>query len=833
MAGETQCRPNFATVPIENARMTSANPAQSASDQSSISTEPVWRILTGFAIFALGVFLCGAVLTYQPQDPSWNAATDLEVSNLFGAAGAIIADLLHQLLGWGGVMLAFLVMSGGVKRMLLIGHPNGHKWMIGALGIVAATACLASWPIPSDWPLRVSLGGLVGDVIFALARLPFVALQIPVANIIAGVALGIASFLLISNAANLGNRDFAMIGHLLWVNLKKLARLLIWPLRPLGRMAGQGLVAGVHKLKDGATGALRSSPKASNPYVTEDGRPKDDDFSYFEYKEPEAPTAEKAKSKPRQPDLFPHTKPAEPEEKTATRPRKPSRNAAMGEGLPSLDLLVTPPPRSSAVDEDVLLERADQLMRILNEFGVKGRITHVRPGPVVTLFELEPAAGVKSSRVIALADDVARSMSAISARIAVVPGKNAIGIELPNKHRETVYLRKLLESPSFTSNKQALPLALGEDIGGEPVCADLAKMPHLLIAGTTGSGKSVGINAMILSLMFKLPPEKCRFIMVDPKMLELSIYEGVPHLLSPVVIDPKKAVTALKWAVREMESRYEMMSKAGVRNLAGFNEKVEELRRTGGRLTREVQTGFEADTGRPVYETEEIPLDPMPAIVVVIDEMADLMMVAGKEIEACIQRLAQMARAAGIHLITATQRPSVDVITGTIKANFPTRVSYSVSSKIDSRTILGEQGAEQLLGMGDLLYMASGGKVQRLHGPFVSDEEVGDIVEYLKSTGEPDYSAEITEERDESSDSPVMDAMLGSDGGGQDSDLYAQAVAVVLRDGRASTSYVQRRLKIGYNRAASLIEQMEDEGVISAPNHAGKREILRKRPDED
>ena len=476
-------------------------------------------------------------------------------------------------------------------------------------------------------------------------------------------------------------------------------------------------------------------------------------------------------------------------------------------------------------------------MRILNEFGVKGRITQVRPGPVVTLFELEPAPGVKSSRVIALADDVARSMSAISARIAVVPGKNAIGIELPNKSRETVYLRTLLESPSFNDGKQSLPMALGEDIGGEPVCADLAKMPHLLIAGTTGSGKSVGINAMILSLMYKLPPEKCRFIMVDPKMLELSIYEGIPHLLSPVVIDPKKAVTALKWAVREMESRYEMMSKAGVRNLAGFNEKVEELKRTGGRLTKEVQTGFEADTGRPVYETEEIPLEQVPNIVIVIDEMADLMMVAGKEIEACIQRLAQMARAAGIHLITATQRPSVDVITGTIKANFPTRISYMVSSKIDSRTILNEQGAEQLLGMGDLLYMASGGKIKRLHGPFVSDEEVGQIVEFLKSTGEPDYQTDITEEPDEDpfgggggGGSPVMDAMLG---GNEEADLLQQAIQIVVRDKRASTSYVQRRLKIGYNRAASLIEQMEDMGVISAPNHAGKREILRKAPGEE
>ena len=589
-----------------------------------------------------------------------------------------------------------------------------------------------------------------------------------------------------------------------------------------------GLVSGIERLKHWVAGLFTRRERASAYDAAEYGPSPEQDIGYFDYSDREPP--------PAKPAAKPASKPAPPKMDEGPRPKRrmqkekaaPRVNRA---GLPSLDLLVTPPERSSGVDEDQLLERADHLMRILNEFGVKGRISHVRPGPVVTLFELEPAAGVKSSRVIALADDVARSMSAVSARIAVVPGKNAIGIELPNEGRETVYLRTLLESPSFSSGKQSLPMALGEDIGGEPVCADLAKMPHLLIAGTTGSGKSVGINAMILSLMYKLPPEKCRFIMVDPKMLELSIYEGIPHLLSPVVIDPKKAVTALKWAVREMESRYEMMSKAGVRNLAGFNEKVDELRRTGGRITKQVQTGFEADTGRPVYETEEIPLEHVPNIVIVIDEMADLMMVAGKEIEACIQRLAQMARAAGIHLITATQRPSVDVITGTIKANFPTRISYMVSSKIDSRTILNEQGAEQLLGMGDLLYMASGGKIKRLHGPFVSDEEVGEIVEFLKSTGEPDYQTDITEEpEDAGMDSPVMDAMLG---GNEDQDLLQQAIQVVVRDGRASTSYVQRRLKIGYNRAASLIEQMEDMGIISAPNHAGKREILKKKDGDE
>ncbi len=814
--------------------MTTATRA--APERKEISAEPVWRILTGFAVFGLGVFLCGSVLTYEPQDPSWNAATDLDVTNLFGGPGAVVADLLHQMLGWGALLLSFLVFSAGIKRMLLIGESSPSKWLLGGVGVLAAASCLSAWPIPGDWPLRVSLGGLVGDSLFSLAQLPFRALQLPYAAALASTALGVASLALIARAANLGNQDLGLIGRLFLNGARQTGRLLLMPLGPLGRMSARGLVAGVTLLrtKIAALFSYRPRPKPEKPTPPSGGP--GSDFSYFEYSDAETPpSGSRSKEKPTQGDFFFKDEPkpdADEPPRQANGKKSKARPNVAGSTLPSLDLLVTPPARTGTVDETQLLDRAEHLMRILNEFGVKGQITHVRPGPVVTLFELEPAPGVKSSRVIALADDVARSMSAVSARIAVVPGKNAIGIELPNKDRETVYFRTLLESRSFADTKQALPLALGEDIGGEPVCADLAKMPHLLIAGTTGSGKSVGINAMILSLIYKLPPEKCRFIMVDPKMLELSIYEGIPHLLSPVVIDPKKAVSALKWAVREMESRYEMMSKAGVRNMAGFNEKVASMKAKGERLTREVQTGFEADTGRPVFEIEEIPLDPMPNIVIVIDEMADLMMVAGKEIEACIQRLAQMARAAGIHLITATQRPSVDVITGTIKANFPTRISYSVSSKIDSRTILNEQGAEQLLGMGDLLYMASGGKLKRLHGPFVSDEEVGEIVAYLKSTGEPDYKADITEDPEDdpsgSGGSPVMDAMLGVSGDDDDS-LFRQAVEVVLRDGRASTSYIQRRLKIGYNRAASLIERMEDEDIISAPNHAGKREILKKR----
>ena len=493
--------------------------------------------------------------------------------------------------------------------------------------------------------------------------------------------------------------------------------------------------------------------------------------------------------------------------------------------LPPLSLLAEPDASNgkTQLSADALEQNARMLEGVLEDFGIRGEIINVRPGPVVTLYELEPAPGIKSSRVIGLADDIARSMSAISVRVAVVPGRNVIGIEMPNSRRETVYLRELLASQDFEKSKQKLCMALGKDIGGEPSFADLARMPHLLIAGTTGSGKSVGINTMILSLLFRLPPDKCKLIMIDPKMLELSVYEGIPHLLAPVVTDPHKAVVALKWAVREMEERYRKMSKLGVRNIDGYNMRAEEAHKKGEVFTRQIQTGFDPETGSPIYEEEQMDLSPMPYIVVIIDEMADLMMVAGKDIEGAVQRLAQMARAAGIHVIMATQRPSVDVITGTIKANFPTRISFQVTSKIDSRTILGEQGAEQLLGQGDMLFMAGGGRISRLHGPFVSDTEVEQIVAYLKTQAAPEYVEAVTEDTGDGEAGG-----FGGDfgGGGSGDDLYDQAVAVVLRDKKVSTSYIQRRLSIGYNKAASLIERMEQEGLISAANHAGKREIL-------
>ena len=507
--------------------------------------------------------------------------------------------------------------------------------------------------------------------------------------------------------------------------------------------------------------------------------------------------------------------------------QQPALSLAAGEyQLPALELLAEPVALKDThrLTDEALEENARMLEAVLTDFGVKGRITAVRPGPVVTLYEFEPAAGVKSSRVVSLSDDVARSMSSVAARIAVISGRNVIGIELPNQMRETVYLREMFASSDYEKARAPLTLALGKTIGGEPVMADLAKMPHLLVAGTTGSGKSVGLNTMILSLLYRMGPEQCRMIMIDPKMLELSVYDGIPHLLAPVVTDPRKAIVALKWAVREMEERYRKMSKMGVRGVEAFNDRVRKAKEKGESLKRTVQTGFDRETGKPIYEDEALEFEVLPYIVVVVDEVADLMMVSGKEIEGAVQRLAQMARAAGIHLIAATQRPSVDVITGTIKANFPTRISFQVTSKIDSRTILGEQGAEQLLGQGDMLYMAAGGRIRRVHGPFVSDHEVEDVVRFLKSQGQPEYLDAVTEEPDEESDDPY--ALMTAGNGETGDDLYDKALAVVARDRKASTSYIQRRLGIGYNRAASLIERMEQDGVISGPNHKGFREVL-------
>ena len=787
--------------------------ANTIADSAQIreASDPVWRIITGTGAFALGVFICGSVGTYDPLDPSWNAATNRSVTNLFGSGGAVFADLMRQLLGWSAWVAGLALMIGGAMRAVLIGAPKVRRWMLGMAFVPLSAACFASWPVPTSWPLRAGLGGMIGDGLHDLSVMPFKALLLPMPELLAGLLAGGLALMCAFAALGFRRGD---------------ARL-------LQAAASQSSARAARQ-----AGGLLSRFKRRRAHSASGDAP--DGLQIRRSNEPEtalqASDYADVEDVVETPSVAPAAEPEAPKSMTVMAPRsatvpktqvKRSRKAR-GAKVPPMDLLQLPPVQRNEIDEDALLQKANRLAEVLREFGVRGRIREVRPGPVVTLFELEPAAGVKSARVISLADDVARSMSAVSCRIAVVPGKNAIGIELPNEERQTVYLRSLLDNEAYTKTKAALPMALGEDIGGAPTVVELAKMPHLLIAGTTGSGKSVGVNAMILSLIFKLPPEECRFIFIDPKMLELSIYEGIPHLLSPVVTDPKKAVLALQWAVREMEMRYELMSKAGVRNLSGFNKKAAEFRKRGEHMTRKVQTGFD-DRGKPQYETEILPLDHVPNLVIVIDEMADLMMVAGKEIEGCVQRLAQMARAAGIHLITATQRPSVDVITGTIKANFPTRISYMVTTKIDSRTILGEQGAEQLLGMGDLLYQAAGIKSQRCHGPFVSDDEVQAVVDWLRENGgEPDYNPEVLEEPDEGTGSVIMDAMLGTSTGDKDEDLYAQAMAIVLRDKRASTSYLQRRLKVGYNKAATLIERLEEEGVISAPNHAGKRTILKQ-----
>ncbi|WP_291200592.1 DNA translocase FtsK [Hyphomonas sp.] len=807
-------------------------------DEEELRTvsDPVWRILTGAAAFGAGVFVCGSVGSYVPSDPSWNAATDASVQNLFGSSGAIFADVARQLLGWSGWIAGLALMIGGAMRAVLVGKPRIRRWVYGAVAVPLSAAAFAAWPVPETWPLSAGLGGMFGDGVFNIAVLPFRALMLPAPESWAAFLLGGAALWAGLSALGFQRRD----AQLLQETAARSGKTAVVGAAGLGGF----LIRIGHSLADRkpvrmdepVSGDRTLIIKHDDDYVPSSRfLPSDDededDSRYGATAWDEDEDGEEAEAAPPPPGLrFAVPRPV-PKTTNAPKVAAPTRRRTSTR-LPSLDLLQVPEERRETFDEDALLAKAERLSAVLKEFGVQGRIKEVRPGPIITLFEMEPAPGVKSSRVITLADDIARSMSAVSARVAVVPGKNAIGIELPNDEREKVFLRSILQSDGYVNSRASLPVALGEDIGGVPTVVDLARMPHLLVAGTTGSGKSVGVNAMILSLLYRHTPEQVRFILIDPKKLEFTVYEGIPHLLAPVITKAPEAVNALKWAVREMENRYELMSKAGVRNLAGFNEKAAKYRAAGEDLVRKVQTGLD-ERGKPQFETEVLPIDHIPQIVVVIDEMSDLMVVAGKEIEGCLLRLAQMARAAGIHLITATQRPSVDVITGTIKANFPTRISYMVTNKVDSRTILNEQGAEQLLGHGDLLYQEPGKKTQRLHGPFVSDEEVCAVADWLRDQGEPDYVMDIVEAKDDgSSGSPVMDAMLGmgeGGGGGDDDDaLFAEAVSVVIRDQRASTSYLQRRLKVGYNKAAGLIDRLEEEGVISAPNHAGKREVLTK-----
>ncbi len=752
------------------------------------------------AVLGLGLIL--AFASYDARDPSLNAASAAAPMNFMGRAGAVLADLFMQSVGLSAWILALLMILAGCAQAASEAarkRDGGRRpavW-VGLLGVFCLSGLLAAPAPPALWPLARGLGGFWGDATLGAVQSLFQLVGLPAARWIAASIFGLMAAPALGYAFGLRAKDFVELG--------------LWLRRP----ADSETPKAARKRRRKAEAVVEEGQDAdAGQAVAISGR-EDQNRDDAEDEDGDDGSPQVLGSKPQK------TSRREERENQASLPFV----AAPGFKLPELNMLSKARPRASAVDEGALLQNARLLESVLAEFGVNGRIDQIRPGPVVTLYELVPAPGVKTARVVALSDDIARSMSVVSCRVSVAPGRNAIGIELPNPKRETVYLRDLLSSADYERTTHVLPMALGETIGGEPYIADLARMPHLLIAGTTGSGKSVGVNAMILSILYRLSPEQCRMIMIDPKMLELSVYDGIPHLLAPVVTDPKKAIVALKWTVREMEDRYRRMSKIGVRNIAGYNERATELAAKGEHFVRTVQTGFD-DRGRPTYEEERLDPEPMPYLVVVIDEVADLMMVAGKDIEGAVQRLAQMARAAGIHLIMATQRPSVDVITGTIKANFPTRISFQVTSKIDARTILGEQGAEQLLGQGDMLYMAGGGRVTRLHGPFVSDGEVEAVAKFLRDQGQPQYLDEVTASPEEDEDG---EGDLGGEGGSGD-DLYDRAVAVVTRDRKASTSYIQRRLQIGYNRAASLMEKMEREGVVGAANHAGKRDILAGPP---
>ena len=791
------------------------------------------------AIIGLGL----ALASWSVSDPSLNHATAAKAHNWLGLAGSIIADQLMQYLGL-GVLFLLLVPLVWVLRFFRHKPMQNLRSTIPCwIGSAVAFSCLISnFSVPGSWPLAGGLGGNVGDVISGgLMSILSIGIKGFVARVIV-LCLTLGATLWTLKKAT----QFAIGERSLQRRSQKKKTVVATP-SFVSKLMTAALSLQVFKAKPGSAARRTSSvPRTSDdvfsrfapislkqripknaeriepnfagdcPTQELDAEGQADEINYSADSINEFQMAEGLETES---DIQKFA--SKPVSSARVKPRKTRFE------LPSLELLGEPK-KANRLPEfapELLEDNARRLEGVLEDFGVRGQIINVRPGPVVTLYELEPAPGIKSSRVISLADDIARSMSAISARVAVVAGRNVIGIELPNPKRETVYLRELMQTESFIKNNTTLALALGKNIGGEPIFADLARMPHLLIAGTTGSGKSVGINTMILSLLYRLPPDKCKLIMIDPKMLELSVYEGIPHLLAPVVTDPRKAVVALKWAVREMEDRYKKMSKTGVRNVDGYNAKLAQMAAKGEKLSRTVQTGFDPESGKPIFEQEDLDLSPMPYIVVIIDEMADLMMVAGKDIEGAVQRLAQMARAAGIHVVMATQRPSVDVITGTIKANFPTRISFQVTSKIDSRTILGEQGAEQLLGQGDMLYMAGGGRISRLHAPFVTDSEVEEIVNHLKSQGTPEYVEAVTEESEEEPYSEAGGGGTGFEGGSGD-ELYDQAVAVVLRDRKVSTSYVQRRLQVGYNKAASLIERMEKEGLISSANATGKREIL-------
>lgn len=809
-----------------------------------------FKSFVGVALVCAGIALAIALGSYEPSDSTWLSATDAPAQNLLGWFGASVASILFMVIGWGGWGFVLLSLVWGVRTALHVESGRMPVRMIFAPVWIVVTSIFASTQIPgSGWAHSFGLGGMFGDMVLGiiLSIMPFTVMEAlnAITLLLALGVLCLGLYVLGCSAAELRAAGRFLSGWVLeiirsQIRFVKKAAPMVQRHEPPVRSAELG-----SEPLESSTAAPGGQDRYHiEPPVT--GAEQSDEQGFIDS---EIPPIERFPDLPDADGASVPRASVNPEPVSVVKVEKPpsyrQSRQAKAEAQPRLGFgddrpLVETPPLSLLEDrvgrirhqlsETALTENARMLESVLDDYGVKGDIVSVRPGPVVTMYELEPAPGLRASRIIGLADDIARSMSALAARVSTVPGCNVIGIELPNATREKVMLREILSSKDFGDSGMALPLALGKDIGGASVVANLARMPHLLIAGTTGSGKSVAINTMIMSLLYRLTPEDCRLIMIDPKMLELSVYDGIPHLLSAVVTDPKKAVVALKWVVGEMEERYRRMSRLGVRNIEGYNGRVRETLAKGEMFNRTVQTGFDDETGEPVFETEEFEPEKLPYIVVIVDEMADLMMVAGKEIEACIQRLAQMARASGIHLIMATQRPSVDVITGTIKANFPTRISFQVTSKIDSRTILGEQGAEQLLGMGDMLYMAGGGRIARIHGPFVSDEEVEEVVRFLKGFGPPEYVNGVVDGPEGERESDI-DLVLGLGGNTDGADaLYDQAVAIVVNDRKCSTSYIQRKLAIGYNKAARLVEQMEEQGLVSAANHVGKREILAPEP---
>lgn len=830
-----------------------------------------WFSRAAGALLLAGVAAAWAsLLTWSLSDPSLTHAADGSTRNLMGPAGAILSDVMLTTLGFAAVFVLLAPMFWGIELMLAERIlANRMKMALFPISVFLMAGAFSALPVTESWPFSSGFGGIVGDWLYQLAETSLALVGAEAARPVAGFVFFLGGIAALAHSVGLEREDIQSLMHRrdrprfagLTASLNRL-----FPTHETyaveegdgGAATGDAdwlsedepQLSGPDKFEEPAVAneELTSEPEeidldvettmpaflAGAPRITKDDAPSSwtpdanpgngPDERTIDFNTDEASRAIAERFAPGAIAKSPAVEPPAP-------PRMQKPGLLGGFSLPRsaptfrppvLSLLKRPSGGKSGPQytQTVLRGTARLLEEVLADFGVQGEVRDIKPGPVVTLFELEPARGTKASRVVGLAEDIARSMSVTSARAAVVPGRTVIGIELPNVKRETVYLREILESRTFRSSDAVLPMALGKSIGGDPVVADLASMPHLLVAGTTGSGKSVGLNAMVLSLLYRRSPEDCRLLMIDPKMLELSVYNGIPHLLTPVVTDPQEAVAALNWVVGEMEERYKRMASLSVRNIEAFNARVRKALSRGEVLSRTVQTGFDNETGQPIYEKQDVQAEAMPYIVVVVDEFADLMSVAGKEIEAAVQRLAQMARAAGIHLIMATQRPSVDIVTGTIKANFPTRIGFKVASKIDSRTILNEQGAEQLLGQGDMLYSTGSGQTVRAHAPFVSDEEVEAVTDALRKQGSPRYISGITDAK------PLLSDAENGSGGTSDDDLYDKAVAIVLRDQKASTSYLQRRLSIGYNRAADLIERMEEDGLIGPAKHGGKREIL-------